>query len=125
VSDEPERDRELAELRELAGGGQQGWRFARSIPQWPHYYIVRSPENEAFFVRLFQAVKAYGQDQKFGPFRNRYLHLGDGWKYWVMDARVQDATIINRDQQLDPATFKRAEVPAASGHARGPRRRPG
>jgi hypothetical protein len=105
---------ELAELRELVAA--QSWRFARTIPQWPHAYIVRSPDNEALFARLYRAIRAHGQDQKFGPFRNRYLHLGDGWKYWAMDRDEEltaKTTVINRDQQLDPDTFKRAEgVPA-------------
>jgi len=100
---------ELAELRELVPA--LPWRFARMIPQWPHWYIVRAKTDAAVFVRLFHAIREHGQDQKFGPFRNRYLHLGDGWKYWAMETELELATVINRDQQLDPLTFKRAEVP--------------
>jgi hypothetical protein len=117
-------DQELAELRELVAG--LTWRVARTIPQWPHSYIVRGrTADEAVFLRLFRAIKAYGQDQKFGPFRNRYLHLGDGSKYWAMDKDEADATIINRDQALDPTTFKRVETPGVSRPPGGHRgRRP-
>jgi hypothetical protein len=111
---------ELAELRELVA--PLAWRVARTIPQWPHSYIVRGrTADEAVFLRLFRAIKAYGQDRKFGPFRNRYLELGDGSKYWAMDAEEEKATVINRDQHLDPATFKRVETPDApkSAHWRG------
>jgi hypothetical protein len=106
---------ELAALRELVAA--QDWRFARTIPQWPHTYMVRSPDNEALFARLFQAIRTYGRDDKFGPFRNRYLHLGDGWKYWSMDRELKDTTtVINRDQQLDPTTFQRAAAPGGGRH---------
>jgi hypothetical protein len=124
--DPAERERELVELRELVAG--LTFRFAKTMPQFPHWYVVRDPDNEAVYLRLFRAIRTYGQDQKFGPFRGRYLHLGDGWKYWAMTAWEGKSRIINRDQQLQPEAFAQAETPASSGppaQARGPRRRPG
>jgi hypothetical protein len=119
-----EAERELGELRELVA--PLAWRFARTIAQWPHHYIVRGKTaDEELYVRLFRAIRTHGQDQKFGPFKNRYLHLGDGWKYWAMTDDETTSKILNRDQQLDPATFRRAEGAAPPGRPGGARgRRP-
>ena len=94
---------DLSELRELVAGLE--WRFAKTMPEVPHWYVVRKPEIEAIYVRLFRAIRAHGQDQKYGPYRGRYLHLGDGHKYWAMTTQEGQSRIINRDQQLDPETF--------------------
>jgi hypothetical protein len=42
---------------------------------------------------------------RFGPYRNRYLFPGDGYKYWAMTAKVEFSRIINRDSVLDPADW--------------------
>ena len=114
---------ELAELRELMPA--LTWRVAKTMPEIPHAYVVRSPENEAVYVRLFRAIRAHGLDQRFGPYRGRYLHLGDGWKYWAMTGAIGQSRIINRDQQLDPATFEVKETAAASAPPGGARGRKG
>jgi hypothetical protein len=94
-----DKAQELAWLRnEIA---QLHWQWAKTYAQRaPHWYIVRkrtAPPD--VFDRLAQAIRHYGINQRFGPYRGRYLHLGDGHKYWHM------GVCINRDKMLDPADW--------------------
>jgi hypothetical protein len=50
---------------------------------------------------LFQAIRHFGVDMRFGPYRNRYLFLDDGHKYWA-SPRIRTNVIINLDTVLDP-----------------------
>jgi hypothetical protein len=36
------------------------FRFARTMPEIPHEYVVRSPDNEAAYVALFTAIMGHG-----------------------------------------------------------------
>lgn len=74
--------------------------FAKTMPQWPHWYVKRSPENEEIYVALFRAIQEHGYVQPFRGVPRRYLELGDGFKYWAMTTRLELSKIINRDQQL-------------------------
>jgi hypothetical protein len=82
----------ISELREAVAG--LPWRFAKSMPEIPHWYIVRSAENNEVFARLLNAIKHYGYVQRFGKVNYRYIELGDGYKYWAI------SNIMNRDQKL-------------------------
>ena len=71
------------------------WTFAKTMPQWPHYYIVRNTQNEKDFVALVEYIRGNG---KPGPFLDKtyiYLEL-DGWKYWTMGNPIIETTVINR-----------------------------
>ena len=41
----------MAELKNAAA--TLDWHFAKTMPQWPHWYIVRSPEIEDVYATLF------------------------------------------------------------------------
>ena len=77
------------------------FRFAKTMPTAPHWYTVRTAENEADYVALFHAIQANGVREKFGKRRYRYLYLGDGWKYWAMTTDVNYSRIINRAKVTD------------------------
>jgi hypothetical protein len=91
-----DRERILAVISRLA------WRFARTMPNQPHEYVVRSLENEADFTALFHAIREAGVRQKYvptdgrRPYWNRYLWPGDGHKYWAMTTSARQSRIINR-----------------------------
>jgi hypothetical protein len=93
-----DRDTLIEELGRAVKG--LNWIFAKTMPQFPYRYIVRSPENEDTYVRLFNAIRAHGYDQKFRGRRQRYLELGDGYKYWAMTTRLPSSRIINRDKDV-------------------------
>jgi hypothetical protein len=106
---EREQELELAALREAVAG--LTWTFAKTLAHIPHEYVVRgrtAPED--VYARLFEAIRTHGVNMKFGPYRNRYLHLGDGHKYWAMSNTLGWSRVINRDTVLNPADW-----PGSSG----------
>jgi hypothetical protein len=101
---ETDREHELAELREAVS--KLHWIFAKTLAHIPHWYIVRGrtcPED--VYARLFNGIRTYGVAMRFGPYRNRYLFLGDGFKCWAMTSQLRASRIINRDSVLDPADW--------------------
>jgi hypothetical protein len=70
------------------------WRFARSMPSNPHWYVVRpkgpGPELAAHLA-FCRWLTAEGRDRTWHgrPFRTASW---DGWDYWHMG----DDTVINR-----------------------------
>jgi len=79
------------------------WRFAKTMPQWPHEYTVRAwrPELEGEFVafvaliRRDGTVKPWPKDTPHPRYHHTYLHI-DGWQYWTMGAPINETTVINR-----------------------------
>jgi hypothetical protein len=92
----------LDQLREAVAG--LSWTYAKTMPDIPHWYIVRGrtcPED--LYVALFQAVEAHGEyalfqppDPDRKPYRQKYLELGDGLKYWVMTGSMGASRVLNR-----------------------------
>jgi len=79
------------------------WRFAKTYAERaPHEYIVRTPAIEEAYVALWTAIEQHGTNAKFGPYRGRYLNLGDGFKYWHMTRYVRASRVLNRDKIIDP-----------------------
>jgi hypothetical protein len=73
----------------------QQWTFAKTMPQWPHYYIVRNAHNEKDFVGFVEYIRANGKPEPFLDKTYIYLEI-DGWKYWTMGDTIEETTIINR-----------------------------
>jgi hypothetical protein len=89
----------LAELRRIVDG--KTWIFAKTMPQWPHWYIVRSPAIEDDYATLFAAIQEHGTSAKFKGVSRKYLRLDDGFKYWAMTTHAPSSRIINRDEVTD------------------------
>jgi len=67
----------------LRFAGQAGWRFAKSIPNWPHFYIVEEnlPDQAAFLcAKAF--VRKFGYSGKFFDMDVLYFDAY-GWTYWA------------------------------------------
>jgi hypothetical protein len=60
------------------------FRFAKTMPEHPHSYVRRSPENEDEYLRLFHRITKEGVLETFQGRRYRYWYAGDGFKYWSM-----------------------------------------
>lgn len=79
------------------------WQFAKTMPQWPHEYTVRTwradLEREFFdFVVLIRrdgVVMPWPRDAVTPRYHHTYWEL-DGWEYWTMGAPVPETTVINR-----------------------------
>jgi len=78
--------------------------FAKTMPEIPHYYVKRTPENEKDYVALFNAIMKVGVVQKWRGKPYRYWYRGDGYKYWATSALGQ-SLVINR-AEVDAPTSK-------------------
>jgi hypothetical protein len=81
------------ELREFVASSK--WIFAKTMPEWPHEYLVRGRVDEELFVKLVRHTRANGLE---GPFYDRKFiyYEEDGLLYWTMGASLEETTIVNR-----------------------------
>ena len=88
----------------LAVIARLSWRAARPQPWGAHEYTVRvrdDPRSEADFVALFNAIQQRGSFERFNRRKKKYLHPGDGRKYWSMTAFEPWTWIINRMYDIE------------------------
>jgi hypothetical protein len=72
------------------------WRYAKTYAAtWPHYYVVRRPENDLQLVALATHIDRCGEPGWFYAQRRKYHHEA-GWVYWYMEDRPEDALLVNR-----------------------------
>ncbi len=76
------------------------WTFARTMPLWPHEYIVRGRVDEDLFVRLVHHIRQHGYEGRF--YRKSITYYEDrGLVYWTMGAPLDETIIINRCRRED------------------------
>ena len=84
------------------------WTFAKTMPDWPHEYTVRSwrPELDDEFTAFCQFIADAGIAEPWPPppdspiYNHPYLVVGH-YKYWTMGPSgdrhpPEDMTVINR-----------------------------
>ena len=71
------------------------WTFAKTMPQWPHEYIVRARVDQNLFEQLVHHIRANGFEAPFYDEKFIFFEEG-GMLYWTMGAPVDETTIINR-----------------------------
>ena len=79
------------------------WQFAKTMPQWPHWYTVRewNPDLESEFeafatlIRETGVVKPWPRTSAHPKYHHTYLTI-DGFEYWTMGAPISETTVINR-----------------------------
>ena len=86
---------DLERIRQFIGRCE--WRFAKTMPQWPHEYIVRGncPLTDEEFLYFIRAERESGIQEPWGPYNHTYLYIDD-YKYWTMGAPYEQTTVINR-----------------------------
>ena len=79
---------------------EERWTFAKTMPEWPHEYLVRDRVDCVRFEALIEYIRAHGYE---GHFYNRAItyYEEDGRVYWTMGAPVAETTIINRCKKED------------------------
>ena len=78
----------------------ESWTFAKTMPTWPHEYLVRDRVDEGLFVQLVEHIRAEGYDGNF--YRRKITYYDeDGMTYWTMGAPVEETIIINRCSKED------------------------
>lgn len=71
------------------------WRFAKTMPQWPHFYTIRdwNPDKEAEFTFFAEVIQKDGVPDRWGKNNWYYLKV-DQYKYWVIDNVLNRAAPI-------------------------------
>jgi len=81
------------ELREFVNNEE--WTYAKTMPMWPHEYLVRERVDENLFVQLVQHIRSHGYQGSFYQKKMTYYDE-DGLVYWTMGAALNETIIINR-----------------------------
>lgn len=79
---------------------QLSWIYAKTYAKTaPHSYVVAGRTagmSREDYVRAGRVIHTYGQPGKFHDYTNIYLVSPDGrYKWWTMDAKVEDTDLIN------------------------------
>jgi hypothetical protein len=71
------------------------WTYARTMPNWPHEYLVRARVDAALFERLVEHIRGNGYEGHF--YRKPITYYDEaGLVYWTMGAPLDETIIINR-----------------------------
>ena len=87
---------------EIAAFAECGtWHYAKTMPECPHWYVIRRECDEEQFEAFVRRIRSSGficrwQD---GPMRRYYAFKE--YYYWTMGSPVGETTIINRCLQSD------------------------
>lgn len=76
------------------------WTHAKTMPLWPHEYIVRGRVDEGLFIHLVEHIRAFGYAGWFYSKPITYFDH-DGMTYWTMGAPLAETVIINRCRKED------------------------
>jgi len=71
------------------------WTFAKTMPQWPHWYVVRKNCIDDEFVSFAVFIRNNGEVRPWGPYMHVYVDI-DCFTYWTMGNPIEETTIINR-----------------------------
>ena len=82
-----------AELNAFVNG--EKWTYAKTMPEWPHEYLVRERVDEALFEQLVCHIRTNGYEGKFYSKSITYYDE-DRMVYWAMGAPLEETIIINR-----------------------------
>jgi len=76
------------------------WTFAKTMPQDPHEYIVRSKTaDDETYIAMFQTIEDRGVWRTWGNTQYQYLYPGDGYYYWKMTDDITESKILNRAKE--------------------------
>ena len=95
------------------------WRFARSMPQWPHWYVFREDGSAREFDFVASLLKKFGYEDIWGRRTDSYMVIGR-FKYWVIE------DVLNRAEPLSNAEVRRRGLRYLARHRQkvGPYGRP-
>jgi hypothetical protein len=74
------------------------WTFAKTMPEWPHEYIVRERVDEQLFLKTVEHIRKFGYNENY--YSEQYTYFDhNGYMYWTMGAPIEETKIINRTQK--------------------------
>lgn len=80
-------------LREFVDSEE--WTFAKTMPEWPHEYLVRDRVDTQLFESLVRHIREHGFSGRFYNIVLTYF-AEDGLLYWTMGDPIEETIIINR-----------------------------
>ena len=81
----------------------QRYVFAKTMPQWPHWYCLRREwVGVVDFEPVVQFMRDYGYDEDFLGKKTRRFNVGE-FKYWTMGEPLSATVLINRALIREPA----------------------
>jgi len=86
-----------------------GWKFAKTMPQCPHWYTLRKDWKDSDFVELVKYIRENGRKEKYLRSTFTYLYI-NGFKYWTMGAP------INKDGKPHTILINKATAVYASSY---------
>jgi len=101
-------------LRQFVDSSQ--WTFAKTMPEWPHEYIVRDRVDEGLFARLVCHIRENGYEGRFYQKSTVFYDEG-GMVYWTMGASLEETIIINRCRKEDSYEYRllKGTLPTSKG----------
>jgi hypothetical protein len=92
------------------------WTFAKTIPEWPHEYLVRDRVDPSLFEELIHHIRRHGSKGRFYQ-RTLIYFADDGLLYWTMGEPIEVTTIINRcrEENSFERRSERGELPEEDG----------
>jgi hypothetical protein len=91
------------------------WKYARTMPQYPHSYVIRERELSAEdFDRANRVVRTFGEPAKFFKTTRIYLRHDDDEatpiRWWTMSVDIDDCQTLN--QSNDGKDYGEQNAPA-------------
>ncbi len=88
----------LEDLRRFVN--DERWTYAKTMPEWPHEYLVRERVDRDLFERTVKHIRSNGYEGRFYQKKITYYEEA-GLVYWTMGAPLEETTIINRCRKED------------------------
>jgi hypothetical protein len=79
---------------------EERWTYAKTMPEWPHEYLVRERVDGSRFEALVVHIRSHGYGGRFYSKSITYYEE-EGLLYWTMGAPLAETTIINRCRKED------------------------
>ncbi|MFY8163226.1 MAG: hypothetical protein ACOVKC_03210 [Brevundimonas sp.] len=77
------------------------WAFAKTMPEWPHSYLVRKNWSDPIpWENVVQFIRIYGRVARFNRRHRRMYWCWGGFRYWTMGCALNVTSIINRDDDV-------------------------
>jgi hypothetical protein len=87
---------------------EEHWTYAKTMPDWPHEYLVRARVDDGLFARTVQHIRLHGYEGRFFDTRITYYEEAR-LLYWTMGAPLDDTIIINRCRKEDSFEVRAAD----------------